>query len=48
MHSSIFTDLSLDWRDDIFRRISLNEKFYILIRISLKFVPQGRIDYKSA
>ena len=30
--------------DDIFRRIFMNEKFYILIKISLKFVPRGPID----
>ena len=29
---------------DIFRCIYLNEKFCILIRISLKFVPKGSID----
>ena len=26
----------------------MNEKFCILIQISLKFVPKGQIDYKSA
>ena len=26
----------------------MNEKFYILIQISLKFVPEGPIDNKSA
>ena len=26
----------------------MNEKFYILIQISLKFVPEGLIDSKSA
>ena len=30
--------------DDIFRCISM--KFYILIKISLKFVPKGPIDNK--
>ena len=30
--------------DDIFRRIFVNEKFCILIKISLKFVPQSPID----
>ena len=34
--------------DDIFKCIILNEKFCILIRISLKFVPMGPIDNKSA
>ena len=30
--------------DDIFRCIFMNEKFSILIEISLKFVPKGPID----
>ena len=30
--------------DDIFRCIFMNEKFCILIEISLKFVPKGLID----
>ena len=30
--------------DDIFRCIFVNEKFCILIQISLKFVPKGPID----
>ena len=34
--------------DDIFRCISMNEKFCILIKISLKFVPKGPIDLKPA
>ena len=34
--------------DNIFKCISLNEKFYILIKISLKFVPKGPIDYNPA
>ena len=34
--------------DDIFKYIFLNEKFCILIRISLKFVPKGQIDYRWA
>ena len=34
--------------DDIFRRIFLNEKFSILIRILLKFVHKGPIDNKWA
>ena len=34
--------------NDIFRCIFLNEKFCILIKISLKFVPKGRIDNKPA
>ena len=34
--------------DDIFRCIFLNEKFCILIKISLKFVPNGSIDTDPA
>ena len=34
--------------DDIFRCIFVNEKFCISIQISLKLVPKGQIDYKSA
>ena len=34
--------------DDIFRCIFMNEKFCILIKISLKFVPKGPIDNKPA
>ena len=34
--------------DDIFKRIFLNENVRILIKISLKFVPKGPIDNKSA
>ena len=34
--------------DDISRYIFLNEKFYILIRFSLKFVAKGTIDNKWA
>ena len=30
--------------DDIFRRIFVNEKFCVLIKISLKFVPKGPIE----
>ena len=30
--------------DDIFRYVFLNEKFCILIKISLKFIPKGPID----
>ena len=43
------THLPLDkmatiWADDIFNRIFLNEKVWILIKISLKFVRKGVID----
>ena len=34
--------------DDISKCIFMNEKFCILIQISLKFVPKGPIDNKSA
>ena len=34
--------------DDIFRCIYVNEKFGILIKISLKFVPKGQIDNNPA
>ena len=34
--------------DNIFRCIFMNEIFCIFIKISLKFVPMGPIDNKSA
>ena len=34
--------------DDIFKRIFLNEYFKVAIQISLKFVPEGPFDNKSA
>ena len=34
--------------DDIFKCIFLNENVRILIQLSLKFVPKGPIDNKSA
>ena len=34
--------------DDIFNRIFLNENVWILIKISLKFVPKGSIGNKPA
>ena len=34
--------------DDIFRCISVNEKFFILIKISLKFIPKCPIDNNPA
>ena len=34
--------------DDIFKRIFLNENVRITIRISLKLVPRGSNDNKSA
>ena len=33
---------------DIFRSVFMNEKFCILIKISLKFVPKGPIDNNPA
>ena len=52
--SDSLTHLSLDKmaaisQDDIFRCIFMNEKFCILIQISLKFVPnRGLIDNNQA
>ena len=34
--------------DDSFKRNFMNEKFFISIQISLKFVPRGPIDNKPA
>ena len=34
--------------DDIFNCIFMNKKFCILIQISLKLIPKGSIDKKSA
>ena len=34
--------------DGIYRAIFVNEKFCILIKISLKFVPKGAIDNNQA
>ena len=34
--------------DEIFKCNFVNEKFLILIKISLKFVPKGPIDNKAA
>ena len=49
----VLTQLPLDkmadtFTDDIFKYIFVNEKFCILIKISLKFVPKGPIDNKTA
>ena len=38
----------LNFTDYVFKCIFINKKFRILIRISLKFVPRGPIDNKSA
>ena len=37
-----------NFADDIFRCILANEKFCILIKISLKFVPKDLINNNSA
>ena len=34
--------------DDIFKHIFLNDKLWILIEISLKFIPKGPIDNNPA
>ena len=34
--------------DNIFKHMFLNDKFRILIKISLKFVPKGPIDNNQA
>ena len=34
--------------DDIFKRIFLNEKYRIVIKISLKFVPKSSVDNNQA
>ena len=36
------------FKEDIFRCIFVNEKFCILIKISLKLVPKGQIDNNTA
>ena len=43
--NSVLTHLLLNkMADDIFKYIFVNEKFYILINTSLKFVPKGQIN----
>ena len=37
-----------DFAEDIFRCIFMNDKFCILIKISLKFVPKGAVDNNPA
>ena len=44
MHSSTPGQNGGRFADDVFRWIFMNEKFCILIKISLKFVPKGSID----
>ena len=43
IYSSIIADDAI-MNSYIFRCIFVNEKFYILIKISLKFVPEGPFD----
>ena len=50
---SVLTHLSWDkmaanLADNIFKYIFINEKFHILIRILLEFVPRGPIDNRPA
>ena len=37
-----------NFSDDIFRCIFVNEKFWILIKISLKFIAKGPVDNNLA
>ena len=46
--ASVTMVLTLFFADDIFRCNFVNEKFCILIKISLKFVPKGPIDNNPA
>ena len=41
-------DIGRYFAEDIFKCIFMNEKFCILIQISLQFVPKGLIDNKTA
>ena len=43
-----FPDYLWSFTDDIFKCIFMNEKFCILIKISLKFVPKGPINNNQA
>ena len=36
------------FEDNIFKSLFVNEKFCVLIRISLKIVPKGPLDHNSA
>ena len=40
--------ITVYFTDDIFKRLFMNKKLCIFIRISLKFVSKGPIDNKSA
>ena len=48
VNSSLPGQNGCHFTDDIFKWILINKKFCILIWISLKFVPKGPIDNKSA
>ena len=48
VNSSLFEQNGPHFADDAFNCISLNEKFCILIWISLKFVHKGLIDKNTA
>ena len=48
LNSSLPGQNGHQFADDIFGYIFVNEKFCILIEISLKFVPKGLIDNKPA
>ena len=42
--TTLLIHLPRHFADDVFGCIFVNGKFYILIKISLKFVPKGPID----
>ena len=47
IHSSPTGQNGRHCTDDTFEHIFMNEKFFISIQISLKFVPKGPIDNKA-
>ena len=48
LNSSLLGQNGRHFADDIFRCVFVNEKFCILIKISLNFVPKGPIDNNHA
>ena len=48
IYSSPLNKMAAGSADNIFKCIFMNEKFCISIQVSLKFVPQGPINNKSA
>ena len=48
LNSSLLDKMAANLADDIFNRIFLNENVRISIKISLTFVPNGRIHNKPA